>query len=145
MADQTETYKTFEEIAEVVRRFESCAYDPAEFHHPEHLIVALRYLTEEGTEQAALARMRASLLRFVNHHKLERVYHETITLFWLKRVRLFLNQTDGERTPVRLVNELIQTCGDPQLIYAHFTKERLDTEEARASWIEPDTPLKGIS
>ncbi len=144
MTDQPETYKTLEDIEQVVRKFESCAYDPSEFHHPEHLIVAFWYLTEECTEQAALARMRASLFRFVNHHKLERVYHETITLFWLKRVRLFLNQTDGERTLVRLVNELIQTCGDPQLIYSHFTKERLESEEARERWLEPDTPLKGI-
>lgn len=144
MADQPETYKTFEEIAQVVRKFESCAYDPTEFHHPEHLIVALWYLTEEGAEQAALERMRASLLRFVNHHKLEQVYHETITLFWIKRVCLFLNQTDGERMLAELVNELLQTCGNPQLIYTHFTKERLESEEARERWIEPDTPLKGI-
>lgn len=140
MPEQTVRYKSLTEIEDVVRRFETCAYAPDEFHHAQHLIVAFWYL-KDGTQAQALERMRLSLLRFVNHHRLEQVYHETITLFWLKIVGRFLKRCDNKRPLADLVNELIEDCGDPQLIYSYFTKVRLDSAEGRERWIEPDAPL----
>jgi hypothetical protein len=146
MPEPPKSYMTAEEIEEVVRKFETYAFDPSEFNHPEHLIVALLYLKGASVEEA-LERMRRSLFRFLAHHQIqENVYHETITLFWLKLVRGFLSQADDARTLVEIANDLIQTHGDSHLIYSYFSKERLDSEEARQRWIEPDLkPLNNPS
>lgn len=138
MTKQSKIYTTSEEIEEVKLRFESCAISPAEFNHPEHLTVALLYL-QDATEEEALERLRHSLFRFLAHHQIkENVYHETITLFWLKLVRHFLSETNATRPLVELANDLIQTYGDSRLIYSYFSRVRLDSEEARCRWIEPD-------
>lgn len=138
MADQLQSYTTAEEVEEVRRKFESCAYMPDEFHHREHLIVALCYL-REATEQEALERLRSNLFRFLAHHRIqENVYHETITLFWLKRVRHFLERADAGRTLAELASDLFTECGDPHLLETHFSKERLASDEARRAWVEPD-------
>lgn len=134
----SKTYTTAEEIEAVVRGFESCATAPSQFHHLEHLTVALWYLMD-ATETEALARLRANLLRFLAHHGVgANVYHETVTLFWLKRVRGFLSETNGERPLAAIANELIRACGDTRLIDAYFSKERLESEAARQGWVEPD-------
>lgn len=138
MNDSLKPYETPAEVEAVVRKFESCIFGPSEFHHRDHLTVALCYL-REATEEEAVARLRASLFRFLNHHGIQQeVYHETITIFWLKRVRHFLSQTDSARSLPELANELIRTCCDPQLINLYFSKELLSSAEARQRWVEPD-------
>ena len=83
--------------------------------------------------------MRASLHRFLDHYGHDRQkYNETITLFWLKLVDKFLEQTDKARTAVDIYNEMVEFCGDPQLIFNYYSKELLSSEEARRGWVEPD-------
>ncbi len=138
MNEKAKIYTDAVEVEAVVSNFESCLTAPTEFHHREHLIVAMCYLLEEAEESKALERMRASLLRFLAHHRLQGVYHETITLFWLKRVHHFLRNTDIQRPLPLMVNDLIETCADPKLIYAYFSQELLSTAEAKQRWVMPD-------
>ncbi len=128
------------ELEAVVRGFESCATPPAEFTHAAHLIVALCYLRGSRlTVPQASERLRAGLYRFLDHNGVDRQkYHETITLFWLKRVRGFLDRADGARPAAELVNEMIELCGDAKLVNDYYSQERLFSEEARKAWAEPD-------
>jgi hypothetical protein len=138
MTDKPAAYKTSEEVLAVVQKFETCVFAPDAFHHREHLTVALCYLAESD-EQAALKRLRSNLFRFLSHHRIEKnVYHETVTLFWLKRVRHFLEHTDRARELALLANDLIEECVDARLINTHFSKELLASEAARQQWVEPD-------
>ncbi|HEY0545041.1 MAG TPA: hypothetical protein VGC91_06560 [Pyrinomonadaceae bacterium] len=138
MRGKLERYESDEEVEAVVRKFEACLFSPGEFHHREHLTVALCYLLESN-EQAALERLRANLFRFLEHHHIEaNVYHETITLFWLKLVGHFLEGADKGRALAELTNDLIAECGEAHLVKAHFSRQLLDSEEARAAWVEPD-------
>lgn len=130
-------YRTADEVAEVVRRFEACALAPAEFDHPAHLIVALYYL-RESSEAEALARMRAGLQSFIAHHRLSGVYNETITRFWIKRVHALLDGAAQERPLLEAANEVIARCGDAKLIFTYFSRERLATAAAASVWVEPD-------
>jgi hypothetical protein len=144
MNDAEDSYRTQAEVLEVVRKFEGCAYAPGDFHHREHLTVALCYLLE-ADEQAALERLRANLFRFLAHHQIkENVYHETITLFWLKRVGHFLHQADTGRALEELANGLIAECRDARLVKAHFSQRLLDSAEARQHWVEPDLQALGF-
>ncbi|HVF54597.1 MAG TPA: hypothetical protein VM934_00525 [Pyrinomonadaceae bacterium] len=131
-------YRSDEEVREVVRRFEACAFTPAEFKHAPHLTVALLYLLESPWQEA-LERMRQSIRRFLAHHRLDAsVYHETMTVFWIKRVRSFVEKVDGERPLFLLANELLAECGDARLVFGYYSKELIESDESRKGWAEPD-------
>jgi hypothetical protein len=137
MENKTNSFESISEIEAIVKGFEQCTLPPAEFHHRQHLTVALWY-TLEDDEQTALARMREGLFRFVAHHKLDPLYHETITLFWLKWIRSLLESGDRERPIEELANEIISKCGGSGFINTYFSKECLESDKARREWVEPD-------
>jgi hypothetical protein len=137
MTDEAAPYRNDEEVSEVVRRFESCGFAPGDFKHRLHLTVALQYLLD-SPYTGALERMRRSLQRFVEHHGLSGVYHETLTVFWMRRVLAFVEQADRGRGLASLANELADACADPRLVFDYYTSERLESDEARAQWLDSD-------
>lgn len=133
-----EKYRTAAEIAEVVRRFETCDFGPDEFRHREHLVVALWYLSESSIGEAT-RRMRDGLYSFLAHHGVDRQkYHETITLFWFKRVRALFEERKTSHSLVEIANEVVTACHEPKEIYDYYSRELLASEAARAGWAEPD-------
>jgi hypothetical protein len=137
MTNQVAPYESDKEVSEVVRRFESCEFAPAEFKHRLHLTVAFVYLLD-SPYHVALERMRRSLGRFVEHHGLSGVYHETLTVFWMRRVLAFVEHVDRARGLAELANELSDTCADPRLVFDYYSKERLESDKARAYWLDSD-------
>ncbi|HEX8282131.1 MAG TPA: hypothetical protein VF588_02200 [Pyrinomonadaceae bacterium] len=133
-----ELYTSDEQVEEVVRRFESCELTPADFNHREHLIVALCYLQQMGDAET-VARLREALGRYVRAHGINpSLYHETITVFWLKRVRAFIASAGGGPGLAELTNRLTGECGGSRLIHDYYSKELIDSEAARRGWVEPD-------
>ena len=132
-------FRSDEEVGEVLRGFESCALPPAEFSHARHLAVALALLARHGDEGAAIERVRAGLRRYLAAHGVDpRKYHETVTVFWVKRVRAFAARAAAGPGLAELANGLARACGDSRLVDDYYSRALLDTEEARASWVEPD-------
>jgi hypothetical protein len=137
MPEPNEPFRNDEEVSEVVRRFESCEFAPDEFKHRLHLTVALVYLLD-SPYHVALERMRRGLGRFVEHHGLSGVYHETLTVFWVRRVLAFAEQADRARGLAELANELSDACADPRLVFDYYSKGRLESAKARAYWLDSD-------
>lgn len=138
MIGATRVYESLDEIESVVRGFESCQLPPSRFTHPAHLTVITWYLSRLTAQEAA-ARMRAGLYRFLDHHGLGHgKYNETITLFWVKLVRRFLDDAEMNRSLLDLTNEAIESFGNSQLIFDYYSKERIFSEEAKTAWVEPD-------
>ena len=136
--DEGARYRTDAEVEDLLRSLESCEITPDAFKHRGHLTAALVYLLRLS-EREAHERMRESILRLLRHHRIEEpVYHETITAFWLRRVRAFINAADQGRPLHELASELAESCGDARLIFDYYSKEVIDSEEARAGWVEPD-------
>jgi hypothetical protein len=133
---QHQPFKSAGEIEILVQKFESCQLSLAEFKHRQHLTVALWYLSRL-TESDAIELMREGLQRFISHHG-ETGYHETITIFWLKVVRSFLEKTSAARPLQDLANELLEAHGDSRLINDYYSKELISSEEAKRTWVEPD-------
>ena len=132
-------YATDEEVEDLLRRVETCVINPDDFKHGHHLAVALIYALRQD-ETGALTHMRSSLLRLLDHHGLgAQVYHETITAFWIKRVCAFVRDAGPAARPIHeLANELAARCRDPRLIFDYYSKELIDSADARAAWMEPD-------
>lgn len=122
------------QLESLARGFESCTL--AEFPHASHLAVALWYLSSLPLEEA-YERMRAGLRRFAAHHN-SNLYHETITIFWLRFVRAFIARAGDNAPPHELANRLAAAPPDKGLIFNYYTPETLSSDEAKASWIEPD-------
>ena len=134
--DTPALYLSSTEIEEVVRKFEACEYENHEFCHSRHLAVAAWYLTCFSPE-LALEKMRSALLRFTQHHG-RKGYHETITRFWLFIVREFLETAPDQNSLAEKVNKLISRYNDKNLLFEFYDRERVMSDEARQTWIEPD-------
>jgi hypothetical protein len=134
-------FRTTGEILALVRRFEDCTLPREEWTHAAHLTVALWHLLQYDWPDA-VRRVRLGIQRYNAAHGIRTTptggYHETLTLFWLRRVRAFLEGGRNEaRSLVALANELVATA-DRSLPLAYYTRERLFSPEARAGWVEPD-------
>jgi hypothetical protein len=112
-----------------------------DFHHASHLHVAWVYLAESSSVREAANKMRNTLRRFAAAAGKPEKYHETITLFWVHLLSRAQAASRGER-----LEEIVHA--NPQLLEKNFpltyySSERLFSDEARTSWVEPD--LKPLS
>jgi len=121
-------------ILTLVDRLERCLLAKDEFHHRDHLTVGVVYLyaSDLGT---ALDRMRTNLKRFAAHHGLTGLYHETLTRFWLLQVDQRVDRSLCLSASVRKVREQLN---DKNLVFGYYSREQIESKEAREKWIEPD-------
>jgi hypothetical protein len=141
MSGSNDFYGSDKEIEAIVHGFESCEMPDSDFGHRAHMMVALSYLHLSQLSVAEAAeRMRIGLYRFLDYYGNDRQkYNETITLFWIKLVRAFLNRAGTTARPLAaLANSLAASYPDSRLIYDYYSKELLSSNEARTSWVEPD-------
>jgi hypothetical protein len=100
-----------------IHAFEAGRIAPQDFHHADHLRLALAYLADSSSAAEAADRMAAALRRFARAAGQEQKYHHTLTVAW-----------------VRLVARLF----DQRLPLAYYSPDRLFSSEAREQWLEPD-------
>ena len=110
-----------------------------DFHHASHLHVAWVYLVESSSVQQAANKMRNTLRRFAAAAGRPEKYHETITLFWVHLLSRAQAASRAER-----LEDVVHA--NPQLLeknfpLAYYSTERLFSDEARTSWVEPDLKL----
>jgi hypothetical protein len=100
-------YESEDEIENMVRAFEACETGADDFDHAQHLAVAVWYLHAMDRD-AALDRMRASLLRFLDHHEGDTSkYSETITVFYIDKIIEKLNEIGPEVSVVEKCNKIL--------------------------------------
>jgi len=122
------------EILTMVDRLERCLLAKEEFHHRDHLAVAVVYRYASDLE-TSMDRMRASLKRFAAHYGVTGLYHETLTRFWLLQVEMRLDRGLCLRDSVRSIQEQLS---DKNLAFEYYSREHIDSQEAKEKWIEPD-------
>ncbi len=123
------------EILTLVDRLERCLLGKEEFHHRDHLTVAMVYLYASDLE-TAMDRMRNSLKRFAAHHSVTKLYHETLTRFWLLQVEQRLDRSQClEQSVSKTIQEQLS---DKNLAFDYYSRERIESKEARETWLEPD-------
>lgn len=131
-------YENEEEIEAVVKGFESCTTGKEDFKHPSHLTVAVWYLSQSSPDEA-LARIRCSLFRFLDHHGVGREkYNETLTIFWLKLVQRTLDPADSKASLVDKANTVLERLSDPAIVFEYYSEALLKSEKAKTGWVEPD-------
>ena len=100
-------YQSEDEIENVVRGFETCETRGDDFHHSQHLAVAVWYVHTMDRDRA-LDRMRAGLLRFLEHHGVEKgKYSEAVTVFYIDKIAEKLSQMGPEVSIVEKCNAVL--------------------------------------
>ncbi|HEY1525477.1 MAG TPA: hypothetical protein VGH51_04495 [Candidatus Angelobacter sp.] len=122
------------EIITLVDRLERCLLPKEEFHHRDHLTVVVVYLYAADLE-TAIDRMRATLKRFAGHHHVSGLYHETLTRFWLQQVEQRLDRGLCLRESVWQIHEQLN---DKNLAFEYYSRERINSKEAKEKWLTPD-------
>ena len=134
-------YEHLDEIESLAARFEDCSLPCVEWTHRAHLTVGLWTLREYGPV-AALRRIRAGIQRYNAVCGVvttpTRGYHETITCFYMRVIGHYLATLADRADWLAVTNGLLDQYGSPDLPLAYYTRERLMSPEARASWVEPD-------
>ena len=134
-------FRTADEIRALVRAFEDTTLPRAEWTHSAHLTVALWYLTHYSGREAT-ARIRTGIKRYNASKGVPTTptggYHETMTLFWICMISHFLLFAEAGGSLVELTNAMLARCADKGLPLRYYSRERLMSLQARASWVEPD-------
>ncbi len=130
--------------AAFLRAFEDCSLPSAEWKHRAHLKVAYLYLGRYPFEQA-LERVRKNIRRYNaatdTPETLERGYHETMTVAWLRLVDFTLREYGPAASADEFLEAQEQLLNRKALRF-FYSPERLVSWQAKAEFVAPDlTPL----
>jgi hypothetical protein len=125
---------------EFVEAFENGTLPAEMFHHADHIRLAWLYLRNH-TYEAAERRFCDGLVRFATRFGVPEKFHLTMTLAWLRAVHARI-RTDGEISfDAWLASH--SALLDRNFLLHHYSKERLESQEARTGWLEPDRKALG--
>ncbi len=127
-----------QEVESLVNAFETRTISPSEWDHQMHLAVCCWYVMN-GFDDVE-HRMREGIRSLNREHGVIETassgYHETLTLFWIAKVRSLVEVCCGPAIVV--VGAVVGGLADPTLVYFHYSRERIASSEARKTWCAPD-------
>ena len=112
-----------------------------EWTHPAHLVFATVLLDREGlsgAEAAAPDLIRNYNISVGGVNSDTEGYHHTITLFFLRRIDMFLASVPEKNIGARATRVLASPLAETDYPMRFYSRERLFSVEARRSWVEPD-------
>jgi hypothetical protein len=107
-----------------------------EMRHRGHLRLAWLMLNDHPVDEAATIITREIRRSAVGQGAASR-HHETLTRFWVRLV----SHAMKEAADAKNIDELIEKfpfLTDKDLPYRHWRRGTIDSDGARAGWVEPD-------
>ena len=133
-------YKSEKEILDLVEKFESATISREAWHHPEHLTVALYYLSHHDFDTAT-NKMRDGIFNLLTNGfsvdlTKEMPYHETLTVFWMRTLEDYLESANGA-TMTAKANEVVEKY-DKDYPLRFYSRGLLFSDDARANYRDGD-------
>ena len=125
-----------EEIADTVRRFESCSLPYANWTHRAHLAVAVYYSRQMHYPQA-LDRIRNSIGLYNKTCGDPSGYNETITIVFMRKIYSELEQQNHCQLTHEEVARLSELCSVDWL-YRYYSPDLIWSTKAKQQWLPPD-------
>jgi hypothetical protein len=116
--------------------FEARQLDPGKFHHADHIRLAWLYVQRHGASGAE-ARLLDGIRTFAQQAGAPAKFIYTTTMAWTRLVAAAQQNgptANNFSTWIQLHPELL----DLNLLAKYYSPARLQTEEARSGWVEPD-------
>ena len=132
---------TAETKPELVRRFEDATWPHADWHHRQHLTVALWYLRNHPFDEA-MRLVREGIRNYNERNCIPTTkdggYHDSLTIFLVHRIRQVADAA-GPLPFDELVQQVVAKLGDRKgAVGEYYSRERILSWEARCGWVEPD-------
>ena len=130
-----------EEINSLIKAFKERTLPKAEWTHEAHLIVGFYYCHHYPFGVAKRLMGEGIFWLNVAHGTPNTEmsgYHETLTVFWLKVVAVFLENCGRGKELTELANELVLFYKDAKLPFKFYSREVLFSPEAREKYVPPD-------
>src|SRR5690349_20942969 len=122
---------------EFLARFESAAWPLENWHHREHIKAAYLYLCRHPLDEA-IDRMRAGIKALNAAHGVPeeptRGYHETMTVAWMRLVRLTLSEFGPTATADEFLDKQSQLLSKRALLF-FYSRDRIMSLEARQRFV----------
>ena len=123
-----------------LKAFEDCTLPFEQWKHRAHLKIAYLYLRQLPYAQA-LDKIRVNIQRYNaatnTPETLERGYHETMTVAWLRLVDWTMREC-GTAASANEFLEAQEQLLDPRALDFFYSRERLISWQAKAEFVEPD-------
>ena len=124
----------------LLQQFENGSFPAEKWRHREHVKVAYLFLRHHPLP-AAIERMRTSLQAFNAAqnipYTLDRGYHETITLVWMRLVHFTLSEYGPADSADQFYDQHPQLW-QAKVLRFFYSRDRLMTWEAKRQFVEPD-------
>ena len=129
------------EIEALIRAFEDASFPLADWHQREHVTMAAWYLLRHPFDEA-MQRVRSGIRSYNDRQGItttkERGYHDTLTIFFVRKIAVFLRAADPARPEEERIADATRAFPDHRLISEYYSRDRLMSWEARLGWVEPD-------
>lgn len=126
--------------AQFLKEFETCTLPFEEWRHRAHIKVAYLYLTQLPFD-AALEKVRTNIKRYNaatnTPESLERGYHETITVAWMKLVAFTLAEYGTAASADAFLDAQEQLLNRKALRF-FYSRDHIISWRAKAEFVEPD-------
>lgn len=116
---------------EFLQAFAACRIANDQFRHADHLRLAWLML-HRAPFDVALSEVRAAIQKFATHHGATQLYHETITIAWMR-----LLVTHHEETFAQFLSKNEERLKQ-NLLHRFWTPELLASQPAKTHWVAPD-------
>jgi hypothetical protein len=125
----------------VMQAFEACQLDPTKFHHADHIRLAWLCVQRHGGHRAE-AELLDGIRKFAQRAGVPQKFMHTTTIAWTRLVAMAQTASGSANN----FSEWIQSHPellDRNLLARYYSPGRLETQEARSGWVEPDlAPLE---
>jgi hypothetical protein len=133
---------TGDELNELTLAFAGRALPRERWTHSAHLAIGAWHVREYGTA-GALERLRRGIRALNEHQGTQNSentgYHETITAAYVQLIEQFQLRFPPAAPIVEVVDSLLRSqLADRAVLFRFWTRERLMSPAARASWVPPD-------
>src|SRR6267378_3372211 len=123
-----------------LKAFEDCTLPFEQWRHRAHIKVAYLYLCRHAYDQA-LGRIRENIKRYNaatnTPESLERGYHETITVAWMRLVHFTLCEYGPAATADEFLDAQEHLLNRKALRF-FYSREQIASWRAKAEFVEPD-------
>jgi hypothetical protein len=134
-------YQSDHEIEELVQSFLQKTLDKSLWTHAAHLSTAIWHLKQYDIHEAT-CRMKSAIISYNLSVGGENTgtggYHETMTLFWMDILHIFVNDNAGLSLKDTCNKLLNSSLGSKTLPMNFYTKEKILSPLARARAVAPD-------
>lgn len=131
----TTTISTEADIIQLAAAFNNATLRLEDFHHIEHLAVALWYCRQDNNERDAFINFRAALLRLLIANGQINAYHETITAFWFELILRIARNYPPASSLIEILKNIPAAYTNSHYIYKYFTKAQLNHHSAKVARI----------